>query len=117
MGFGGSKVAGLGLNAVIEDDAVDIGKLLERTFGNLAHEYMLSQVEADAAIAAFHVLDMEKTIYAIHAASDRVEYTHELIRPFVERVVTNRPPVFRPSQKKMAAATEKLLMQFESNSI
>lgn len=114
-GLGGSKVAALGLNAVIEDDSVDIGKLLERTFGKLAHEYMLSQVEADAAIAAFHVLDMEKTIYAIHAANDRVEYTHKLIRPFVEKVVANRAPIFRPSQKKMAAATEKILMQFESN--
>lgn len=113
--MGASKVVGTGLDATIDDDSVDIGKLMERTFGQLAHDHLLSQIEADAAIAAFHILDMEKTVCAIHAAENRDEYTHGLILPFVERVVNNRPPVFRPSLKKLVVATEKLIMQLESN--
>lgn len=114
-GVGASKVVGAGLDATIDDDSIDIGNLMERTFGHLAHGYLLSQIEADAAIANFHMLDMEKTVCAIHAAENREEYTRELILPFVERVVNNRPPVFRPSQKKLVAATEKLIIQFESS--
>lgn len=113
--IGASKAVSAGLDATIDDDSVDIGKLMERTFGQLAHDYLLSQAEADAAVAAFSVLNMEKTVCAIYAAESRDEYTHALIQPFVERVVNNRPPVFRPSKKKLAAAAEKVLMQIESN--
>jgi len=114
-GLGASKVVGAGLDATIDDDSIDIGKLMEHTFGYLANDYLLSQIEADAAIAAFRILDMEKTVRAIHAAENREEYTRGLILPFIERVVTNRPPIFRPSKKKLAAATEKLIIQLEPN--
>lgn len=116
-GMGASKVVGAGLDAAIDDDSVDIGKLMERTFGHLAQDYLLSQIEADAVIAAFRILDMEKIVCAIYAAENREEYVRMLMLPFVERVVINRPPIFRPSQKKLVVATENLMMQFESDSI
>lgn len=110
-GFGASKLADVGLDAAIDDDSVDIGALMERTFGQLAEDYLLSNKEANAAIAAFRVLDMEKTVRSIHAAENRAQYTHALMLPFVKREVANRPPVFLPSKKRLAAATEKVLEQ------
>ena len=102
---------GAGLDAAIDDDSVDIGALMERTFAQLAEDYLLSDKEANAAIAAFRVLDMEKTVRSIHAAENRAEYTRALMLPFIEREAANRPPVFLPSRKRLVAATEKLLEQ------
>lgn len=116
-GFGMSKAATAGLNATINDDSVDIGTLLERTFSQLAHDYVLSQTEADAAVSAFRILDMEKTIFAIHAAKDRETYTYELLLPFVEKVFANRSPIFRPPKRKLAEATTEVLAKFESNNL
>lgn len=110
-GWGASTVANAGLDAVIDDDSVDIEKLMNQTFGQLGEDYLLSEEEAHAAIADFRTLDMEKTIRAIYAADDREQYTHALMQPFFERVASQRPPVFRPPRKKLAAATEKVLEQ------
>ena len=84
---------------------------MNQTFGQLGEDYLLSEEEAHAAIADFRTLDMEKTIRAIYAADDREQYTHALMQPFFERVASQRPPVFRPPRKKLAAATEKVLEQ------
>lgn len=113
-GFGVSKAAGFGLDQVIEEDSVDIGRLVEVTFGRLADELLLTEREAKDAIDAFSVLNWEKTIFAIHAAQNREQYVDDLIRPFFERILARRPPVFCPSKKKVAMATDKLLTAMES---
>lgn len=112
-GWGASTVANAGLDAVIDDDSVDIEKLMNKTFGQLGEDYLLSEEEAHAAIADFRTLDMGNTIRAIYAADDPEQYTHALMQPFFERVASQRPPVFRPPRKKLAAATEKVLEQLE----
>lgn len=112
-GWGASTVAKAGLDAAIDDDSVAIEKLMNQTFGQLGDDYLLSEEEAYAAIADFRTLDMENTIRAIYAADDREQYTHALMQPFFERVASQRPPVFRPPRKKLAAATEKVLEQLE----
>lgn len=108
-GFGASKLADAGLDAAIDDDSVDIDVLMERTFGELAEDYLLSDKEANNAIAAFRVLDMEKTVRSIHSAENPAAYTLALMLPFIEREAANRPPIFLPSKKRLAAATEKVL--------
>lgn len=114
-GVGVSNIARVSLDATIDDDSIDIGQLMERIFSQLAHDYLLSQNEADEAISAFRVLDMEKTVCAIHAAENRTSYTYDLILPFIERVVANRAPVFRPPRRKLAAATSIVLARLESD--
>lgn len=108
-GWSGSKLVNTGLDAVIDDDAIAIGALMERTFGQLAEDYLLSEKEAEEAIADFRVLDMESTVRDIYASDNRENYTYDLMLPFFERVAIQRPPVFRPPKKKIAAATESLI--------
>ena len=84
---------------------------MERTFGQLAEEYLLSEDEANSAIQDFRVLNIERTIKSIHASDNRIEYTYKLMQPFFERVAVNRPPTFRPITKKISTATEKILNQ------
>ena len=112
-GFGASKLAEAGLGAAIHDDSYFIGALLEKTFAQLANNYLLTQREADSAVAGFKVLDMEKTVRAIHAAENYFDYVYELLLPFVEREVNNRPPIFLPPRKKLTAATMKVIDQLE----
>ena len=110
-GFVGGAFSGALLDSVIDDDAVAIGSLMERTFGQLAEEYLLSEDEANSAIQDFRVLNIERTIKSIHASDNRIEYTYKLMQPFFERVAVNRPPTFRPITKKISTATEKILNQ------
>ena len=116
-GFGASTLANASLDAIIDDDSVGIEELMNRTFGQLGDDFLLSEKEAKAAIADFLRLDMEKTVRAIYASDNREKYTHAMMLPFFERVAAHRSPVFRPPKKKLAAATEHVLEQLAHTEI
>ncbi len=108
-GYIGSRISETILDSVVDDDSVGIGSVMERTFAQLANDYLLSENEANAAIQEFRILDMDRTVKSIHASNDREKYTHELMLPFFEQVADNRPPIFRPIKRKVASATESIL--------
>ncbi|HEY1129744.1 MAG TPA: hypothetical protein VGF12_10105 [Roseateles sp.] len=115
VGAGASMAANKGLDTVIDDDAVDLGRVLERAFAKLAQEYLLNEQEALNAMQGIQLLDMEGLLRRMHACADRTEYAVEVCRPFIEDQVHDRLPVFLPTDSEFVAAAGRMVARFEAS--
>lgn len=94
-----------------EDDAVQMQKILEDEFKNIAFDYMLNAEEGKkAADYLKQELDSEK-LKDMFASSNRRRFAGELIIPNVERVVRKRKRITVPDLDQLSERMEDLLRE------
>ena len=71
VGTGASKGAAAILDEFIEDDAKEMMAIMEKVFGDLGAEYLLTEEEAMAVIEDFQALDLPDVLRDMYAAEDR----------------------------------------------
>lgn len=108
-GLSASFAAGKGLDACIDDDSKDLGKILEKTFAELANDYLLSEAEAKSAIAEFKVLDIAKLMRSMQASADKPAYAIATWTPFIEEQVRCRKKIILPTEDELATAIRDLI--------
>ena len=115
-GTAASKTASVVLDGIIEDDAKEMLAIVERVFGALCVEYLLTQEEAKAVIRDFQALDLPDVLRDMYAADDRRAYARGVLEPLIEAHAKTRKRVALPSSEDLSSGTGKVLEELLGDS-
>ena len=100
FGSGASRAAGAVLDRFIEDDAEEMMGIIEESFGELAHRYVLGEREANAVLdRLLGTDDLSGRLRDMFAAEDRPEFAREWLSALVRQQAGQRAPVGLPSEQ------------------
>ncbi len=106
-----SKVVTAVLDEFIEDDAKEMLKIVEKTFGILCVDYLLNEKEALAVLEELQKLDLPVTLRDLYASNDRNVHARSVLEPLVEEQVRARKRILLPSSNDLAKQTGVILQQ------
>ena len=106
-----SEAATAVLDEFIEDDAKEMLKIVEKTFGTLCADYLLSEDEACAVLDDFRDLDLSVVLRDMYETDDRKRHARRILLPLVKEQVKARKPIALPSNEDMARQTALVLQQ------
>lgn len=109
VGTAASKTAAAVLDEFIEDDAQGMLAIMEKVFGALCVEYLLTREEAEAVLEDFQALDLPDTLRDMYAADDRRGYARDVLEPLVEERARARMRVALPSSESLCKGTRQVL--------
>ena len=112
VGAGASKGAAAVLDEFIEDDAKEMMAIMEKVFGDLGAEYLLTKEEAVAVLDDFQALDLPDVLRDMYAADDRRGYARDVLEPLVEERARARERVALPSREDLSKETSRLLEEY-----
>ena len=104
---GGSKTNQV-LSQFIEDDAVEMVRILEKRFVPLVEKYSLSQEEIEIVLDDLRRVLIKAKLLEMFASDDREAFADELLTNLIENLVKNRCLVYLPSQTMYLAAMDRL---------
>ena len=109
IGTAASKTAAIVLDGFIEDDAKEMLAIVEKVFGALCVEYLLTREEAEAVLEDFQTLDLPDMLRDMYAADDRRGFARGVLEPLVEERVRARMRVALPSSEDLSRGTGRVL--------
>lgn len=118
-GFVGGAVSGSKTNQVlskfIEDDAIEMVRILENRFVPLVDSYCLSQEEIEIILDDLkRVLGREKLL-EMFACEDRERFADELLTQIIKNLVRNRCMVYLPSKSMYMSALDRVYDRARNN--
>ena len=108
-GTAASKVATTVLGEFIEDDAKEMLSIVEKVFGDLAFNYLLSEKEAKAAIDEFKSGDIPDFLRDMYASDSRTSFAKRKLEPIVIEIAKNRKIVSLPTEKEIIRKTGEVI--------
>ena len=109
IGTVASKGTAAVLDKFIEDDAKAMMAIMEKVFGELGAEYLLTRDEAMRVLEEFQALDLPDVLRDMYAADDRRRYAHGVLEPLVEERVNARTHVALPSSEDVSKGIGRVL--------
>lgn len=101
-GVAAQKASKAVLDSFIEDDAKQMLKIVEREFGKVAVEYLLTEKEGNKAGEAFkNRYDIPDLLRDMYASSNRSGFARRKIKVIVEDIVSNRNVITLPSDEQI----------------
>jgi len=98
FGSGASRAPGAVVDRFIEDDAEEMMGIIEESFGELAHRYVLGEREASAVLdGLLGTDDLPRSLRHMFAAENRSEFAREWLCPLVRQQAWERAPLGLPS--------------------
>ena len=94
----GGKVTNTVIGEFIEDDAVEMVRIIENTFCRLAQDYLLSEDEVEILLSDISRALEGETLLDMFASSDRSDFAEQLLRECIERLVRGRCRIILPSE-------------------
>lgn len=111
-GTAAAKVARSVTDLLIEDDAIEMMRHLERVFVEEAQDYLLTQTEADRVMEALQAKwDLREQMREMHASVNPEQYARWLLRPLVQAEVKRRKKVRTPSETPLLKGLAQLLAE------
>ena len=108
-GTAASKVVKTALDKFIEDDAKKMLTIVEKVFGELASDYLLSKDEAKKVIQDFQKKDLPDTLRDMCASNNRKGFARRLLEPLMEKLAKNRKLIQLPSDKEILQKTGQII--------
>ena len=100
FGSGASRAPGAVLDRFIEDDAEEMMGIIEESFGEMAHRYVLGEREANAVLdGLLGTDDLPRSLRHMFAAEDRPEFAREWLSALVRQQAGQRTQVGLPSEQ------------------
>ena len=112
IGTAASKGAKAVLDEFIEDDAKEMMAIMEKVFGELGVEHLLTEDEAMAVLEALQALDLPDVLRDMYAADDRGGHARGVLEPLVEDRARARECVALPSSEDLSKETGRLLEEY-----
>ena len=94
----GGKVTNTVIGEFIEDDAVEMVRIIENTFCRLAQDYLLSEDEVEILLSDISRVLEGETLLDMFASADRFDFAEQLLRECIERLVRGRCRIILPSE-------------------
>ena len=109
------KVSNTILGTFIEDDAVEMVKILETVFSEMALNYLLNKQEIENIMTDLNEGLNGKVLKDMFASSDREGFAKKLLFDCIEKEVKKRKIIKIPSQKEMQASLREVLEEIAEN--
>lgn len=106
-----SEAATAVLDEFIEDDAKEMLAIIEKTFGTLCTDYLLSEEEARAVLDDLRDLDLPVVLRDLYEADNRKKHARRILMPLIKEQVKARKRITLPSNEDMARQTALVLQQ------
>lgn len=110
-GAGASKVSNAAMGLFIEDDAVEMIKIIQDEFESLATDYLLSKKEVEITVAT-----LERELSAnggklkdMFASDNRRQFARNMLTPIIESETRKRKYIANVSEEKMAESLKQVL--------
>ena len=102
------------LDEYIEDDSVEMMRILEKNMKKCARDYMLNQNEAEVVIDEMQDYINENFLKDMYQSRSRNKFAYEFISQFCEDVTANRIRILMPKQNDMARSVKEMLEDITS---
>jgi len=103
------KVSNKILSKFIEDDAIEMTRILEKVLGELAVEYLLNQKEAEEIV---HLLSQKldgKLLKNMFESSNKKTFARDLLIPIIESITSKRQVIHEPSDEDKIKELKEIL--------
>lgn len=115
VGGTAAKVTNSVVGAFVEDDAIEMLRIIQTQFTELAGEYLLNQKEGEKAVDALAEKINGKNLMDMFATSDKDGFARDMITPIIENEVSKREPIKEILDDEMFFALKSLLEDFADN--
>lgn len=89
------------VGSFVEDDAEEMTSIMEKRFGILAEDYLLSRKEAEKVADVLHEKLTGSILRDMFASSNRTAYADNILQPIIEKEVDKRKFVSVPDEVAM----------------
>lgn len=100
-GMAGSSGAHALVGQFVEDDAVEMTRLIEDTFCQQAQDYLLNQDELEIALDELNLKLTGEKLLDMYASPDHEAYAEQFVKEIVERTVQGRCRIYMPTEAQM----------------
>ena len=103
IGSGGSYLAKKALDQLVEDDAIEMTRAIEKVIPDLGEEYLMTQAEFDALSVLVSKRCTAKFLRALYAQDSRELFIRAAFEPECLAIILLRKPVILPRVGKVQA--------------
>lgn len=100
-GMAGSSGAHALVGQFVEDDAVEMTRLIEDAFCQQAQDYLLNQDELEIALDELNMKLTGEKLLDMYASPDHEAYAEQFVKEIVERTVQGRCRIYMPTEAQM----------------
>lgn len=104
-GMAGGMAGSSGVHALVgqfvEDDAVEMTRLIEDAFCQQAQDYLLNQDELEIALDELNLKLTGEKLLDMYASPDHEAYAEQFVKEIVERTVQGRCRIYMPTEAQM----------------
>ena len=100
-GMAGSSGAHALVGQFVEDDAVEMTRLIEDAFCRQAQDYLLNQDELEIALDELNMKLTGEKLLDMYASPDHEAYAEQFVKEIVERTVQGRCRIYMPTDAQM----------------
>ena len=100
-GMAGSSGAHALVGQFVEDDAVEMTRLIEDAFCQQAQDYLLNQDELEIALDELNLKLTGEKLLDMYASPDNEAYAEQFVKEIVERTVQGRCRIYMPTDAQM----------------
>ena len=97
------------LGNFLEDDAEEMVRIIEKEFGSMTGEYLVSQKEAEKAADKLSAQLSGKVLKDMYASKDRHAYARNLLTPIFDSLAAARKKISVPSRSQMVFGLKTIL--------
>lgn len=108
-GAAGGAATQAAMDELIEDDAVQLVKIIEARLVPLAQEYLLNEDELSIVLDDLQKELVQDKLLEMYAADDREAFADDMLRHIIERVTAFRVRVRMPSAQDMEGSVARVL--------
>ena len=104
-GYVGNKV----MNKFIEDDAVEMVRIINERFGPLVHNYLLNKEELNIVLDELQIALEKEKLLQMFVSKDREQFADEMLTEIIEKVVCWRSRIILPSYEEFSRGIDRVL--------
>ena len=103
------------LDRFIEDDAIELVRIINKQFSILAFDYLLSEEEIELSLEVLRGCLIQSKLLEMFAAKNRELFADELILKCINSVIIWRTKVRVPSQSQFVDGVSRVITSLENN--
>jgi len=100
-GTAGGSASNAVMNSFIEDDAIEMVRILNERFVVLAQEYLLSEEEIELVLSELRIELEQVKLLQMFASNDRYKFADEMLTNIIEKIVCWRVHIMLPTDTEM----------------
>lgn len=97
------------MNKFIEDDAVEMVRIINERFGPLVHNYLLNKEELNIVLDELQIALEKEKLLQMFVSKDREQFADEMLTEIIEKVVCWRSRIILPSYEEFSKGIDRVL--------